>query len=65
VQGRLRKEPLSVVIETECKHCGQPLHLHADSAGKISIREAGAQPWVFMPDVEWSSFAERTIIDAY
>jgi hypothetical protein len=54
-----------VVIETECAHCGQQMHIHGDSEMKISIREDGTKPLVFMPDVEWNSFTERTIIDAY
>jgi hypothetical protein len=65
VQGRLRKEYLSVVIETECKHCGQAMRIGVDSDMQISTHDDRNKPWVFMPDVEWSSFTERTIIDAY
>jgi hypothetical protein len=31
----------------------------------VSVREQGAVPLVFMPDVDWDHFSERTIIDAY
>jgi hypothetical protein len=41
------------------------MRLNIDSDMKVSIPEDGAKPWVFMPDVEWSSFTARTIIDAY
>ncbi len=65
VQGQLRKEYVSAEIETQCKHCGQALHLTLDSSMQVSIRESGASPLVFMPDVDWARFAERTIIDSY
>jgi hypothetical protein len=65
VQGQLRKEPISVEVETACRHCGQALHMTVDSAMRVSVREPGAAPLVFMPDVDFQHFAERTIIDAY
>jgi hypothetical protein len=65
VQGRLRNERLSVEIETACKHCDRALHLTADSEMRISAHEAEAAPLVFIPDVDWEHFSERTIIDAF
>ena len=41
------------------------MRINVDSDMKISIHENGTKPWVFMPDVEWSNFTGRTIIDAY
>jgi hypothetical protein len=41
------------------------MRIDVDSEIKISIQDDGPRPWVFMPDVEWSSFTERTIIDTY
>ncbi len=52
-------------VETACKHCGQVLHLTIDSTMQVAVREQDASPLVFMPDVDWSRFAERTIIDSY
>lgn len=65
VQGKLRNEYVVVEVETRCSHCDQLMHLTIDSNLKISMREQGASPWVFMPDVDWEHFAEKTIIDAY
>ncbi len=65
MQGQLRKEYLSVEIETKCNHCERVMHFTIDSDMRVSVREAGASPLVFMPDVDWSTFAERTIIDSY
>jgi len=65
VQGRLKKEYLSVVVETECKHCGREMRINVDSDMKISILDDGTKPLVFMPDVVWNNFAGQNIIDAY
>jgi hypothetical protein len=65
VQGQIRKEYLSIEIETKCQHCGEALHITVDSKMQVSVREKEASPLVFMPDVDWSRFKERTIIDSY
>jgi hypothetical protein len=65
VQGKLRQSYLSVAIETSCVHCNQALHITIDSNMKFSVRETGSTPLVFMPDVSWKNFSERTILDAY
>ena len=65
VQGHLRNEYVSVEIETKCRHCDQIMHITMDSDMRGSVREAETTPLVFMPDVDWDNFAERTIIDSY
>jgi len=65
VQGQLRKEYISVEVETTCKHCNQALHFVIDSEMQFSVRESDAAPLVFMPDIDWNNFAENTIIDSY
>jgi hypothetical protein len=41
------------------------MHITVDSNMRASIREDQATPLVFMPDVDWATFAEPTIIDTY
>ena len=65
MQGKIRNEYVVAEVETKCRHCDQTMHMTVDSNLRISVGEAGAAPWVFMPDVDWEHFAERTIIDAY
>jgi len=65
VQGHLRKQYLSIEVTTKCYHCDQVLHLTIDSDMQVSVREAGAQPLVFLPDVDWKNFSEPNIIDSY
>jgi hypothetical protein len=65
VQGHLINEYVSVEIETRCVHCDQVMRITVDSRMQISVREPEAAPLVFMPDIDWAKFAERTIIDSY
>ncbi|MEE9168234.1 MAG: hypothetical protein V3U73_00630 [bacterium] len=65
MQGQLRKEPLSVVVTTECAHCAQPLHIEIDCEMKYRVVEEGADPLVFMPFVNFSKLTDPSIIDAF
>ena len=65
VQGKLRDEFLSVIIESECGHCGQPIRIELDSDMNIGSIEKDSTPLVFEPDVDWSDFKEPNICDAY
>ena len=65
VQGQLRKELFSVTIETECAHCAQPIHVEIDSELSYRVEEAGADPLVFSPQVDFDKLGEPSIIDAF
>jgi len=65
VQGQLLNRYVSVEIETKCRHCDRALHITIDSDKRVSVREVRAAPLVFMPEMDWDQFAERTIIDSY
>ncbi len=65
MQGQLCGEPLSFVVETECAHCGRPLHLEIDSELKYRVVEAGAEPLVFVPMVNFDKLEDPSIIDAF
>jgi hypothetical protein len=65
VQGRLREELLSVVIETECKHCHRPMRIEMDNNFNYRMGDENAAPLVFTPDINWEAFGEPNIIHAY
>jgi len=65
VQGRLRNEQLAVEIESECAHCGQPLHLTVNSELAWNIQEHEAKPLVFEPDVDFANLTAPNIIADY
>jgi hypothetical protein len=61
----LENKYLSVEIQTKCRHCDQEIHIDLDSDMRVFVHEQDAAPLIFMPDVDWNTFAERTIIDSY
>ncbi len=65
MQGQLRKEPLSFLVETECAHCGQPITLEIDSRMQYRVFEAQAQPILFIPHVDFARLKDPSIIDAF
>jgi hypothetical protein len=65
VQGHLRTDPQSFALETECAHCGRPLHLEIDTDLNYRILEDGAQPLVFVPLVDFDKLEDPSIIDAF
>jgi hypothetical protein len=65
VQGQLRREALTFGIETECAHCGWPIHIEMDSELRYSVLEPDAEPLVFVPMVEFDRLEDPSIIDAF
>ncbi len=65
MQGQLRKEPLSFLVETECAHCGQPVTMEIDSRMQYRVFEAGARPILFIPQVDFAHLKDPSIIDAF
>ncbi len=65
MQGHLRGEKLSLVIQTECKHCQQPLHIEIDSELQYRVLQAGAEPLVYVPLVDVKKLDEPSIIDGF
>jgi hypothetical protein len=65
VQGQLRHEPLSFLVETECAHCGEPLSIEIDSTLKYRVIQKGAQPLAFAPMVDFKKLSDPSIIDGF
>jgi hypothetical protein len=65
VQGRLRQDDFSVTLETACGHCGRPMQITVDSDMNMTDYDGAAEPLVFMPQVDWTTFTEPNILDAY
>ncbi|MGD8474928.1 MAG: hypothetical protein PVH59_12470 [Anaerolineae bacterium] len=65
MQGQLREERLTFEVETECAHCGQPLHLEIDSDLDYRVVEDDAEPLVFVPMVDFEKLDDPSIIDAF
>ena len=52
-------------MHTECAHCTEPMHFVVDSQMNYQVKAGGGEPLVFMPNIDWKTFAEPNIIDAY
>ena len=62
MQGRLRNQDLTAVIETECACCGREIRLEIDS--ELRIDAMGAAPLVCTPFVDVSRLGP-SIIDGF
>jgi hypothetical protein len=65
VQGRLRNERLDVEISTSCAHCARPLHIVVDERLHWRVNDRGADPRLFIPDIDWETFRRPNIIADY
>ena len=65
VQGHLRNEALSFVIETECGHCREPMQIEIDSDLQHLVLTGGAEPLVYMPMVDVAKLGAPSIIDGF
>jgi hypothetical protein len=54
-----------MTIKTACAHCDRSLHIHLDSELHAQVEGTGAAPLFFAPQIDWSTFTGRTIIEAY
>ncbi len=65
MQGQLRGELLTFQIETECGHCGRPLHIGIDSELRYKVAESDAAPLIFTPMIDLHRLEDPSIIDAF
>ena len=56
---------MSVGVETECAHCSEPMHMEIDSQLDYRVREEGADPIVFIPQVDFQRLEDPSIIDRF
>ena len=54
-----------MVVETECAHCARPMHIDIDSEMRCRAEEQGADPWLFVADVDFSRLTEPSIVDVF
>ena len=55
---------MSVVIETECAHCSEPMHIEMNDQLEYRVREEGADPVVFIPKVDFQALEDPSINDS-
>jgi hypothetical protein len=65
VQGQLRREKLSFLIETECAQCRKPIRIEMDSDLNYKVLDPDASPLVFVPTVDFARLKYPSIIDGF
>ena len=65
VQGRLRNQKLSAVIETECAHCARPISIELNSDLQLRVLSQGARPVLVSPAVNFDKLKDPSIIHAF
>lgn len=65
MQGKLRNQPMSFVIESHCAHSGRPIRIELDNGLNLLSVESGADPYIFIPSIDLSNIAEESIIDVF
>jgi hypothetical protein len=65
VQGQLRNEGLSVIVESECAHCGRSMTIDITSDLAYHAHGGGDGPIVFVPDVNVGALEAPSIIDDF
>ena len=60
MQGRLRNEFVSVIVNSRCVHCDRDIEIKLDS--DMNYEVADASPIVFSPLIDWHSFSAANII---
>jgi hypothetical protein len=56
---------MAAVIRTRCARSGRRLTLEIDAEGTVAVREKGAAPLLFEPEIDWERFEKRHILDDF
>lgn len=52
-------------MNSECAHCKKPMHMEIDNEMNCTVAEEGCSPVVFVPEVNFGSLEDPSIIDAF
>lgn len=65
MQGRLRNEPLSFDITSECACCGRPIHITMKHDLDYTVAEPDARPLFLVPMVDFTRLKAPSIVDDF
>jgi hypothetical protein len=65
VQGRLRDEPLTFAVTTECACCGRAIRFRVTSDLRCELLDPSASPLFFNPLVDLLHLKAPSIIDDF
>jgi hypothetical protein len=65
VQGRLRDEPLSFEIRSECACCARPIRFRMGCDLSFELEDPECDPLFFVPVVDFTKLKANSIIDDF
>jgi hypothetical protein len=65
VQGKLRNEYITVLIETECAESHRQIQIEIDSNLEYTAEDDGSDPVIFVPDVDLHKLNDDSIISSF
>ena len=65
MQGRLRDEPLTFEISTECACCGTAIHFTMRHDLAYTLADPASSPLFFVPMVDFTRLEAPSIIDDF
>jgi len=65
VQGRLRDEPLSFNIESECACCREPIRFTMGHDLSFTLADPRSDPLFFVPMVDFTRLKAPSIVDDF
>jgi hypothetical protein len=65
VQGRLRNQPLSFEVESECACCGKPIRFSMRHDLSFTLGDPASDPLFFVPMVDFTRLKASSIIDDF
>lgn len=65
VQGRLRDEPLTFDVTTECACCGREIRFQMGHDLEYTLEDPEARPLFFVPLVDFTRLKAPSIIDDF
>jgi len=65
VQGRLRDQPLSFDVESECACCARPIRFRIGHDLEFTLEDPSCDPLFFVPMVDFTRLRAPSIIDGF
>jgi hypothetical protein len=56
---------VTATLETRCAYSGRALTLFISVDGDVDVREEGASPLLFEPEIDWTRFTKAHILDDF
>jgi hypothetical protein len=56
---------VAAIIRTRCARTRRKLTFDVNAEGEVAVREKGARPLLFEPEIDWERFTKPHILDDF